>query len=233
MKKDFILKMALALLLFVVIVGCPNINNLYTKEVEKTFNSEGKKELKLENISGNISISRSQGSQISVKATKISKNEGDLSKVEIEFKDEEIFQIKSDYKDNSYSTVAVDYIIKIPQQLLVTIKATTGDIDIRDIDEVSNISTEDGDVVVQDSKSIGSIKVTSGGIVAKVSEIKSDVSLKTVNGSIKLILTTSDYKTIDHKTTSGKVTLDALKDSMGQYTINLETTNGNITVSPY
>ncbi|HOV15783.1 MAG TPA: DUF4097 family beta strand repeat-containing protein, partial [Spirochaetota bacterium] len=113
----------------------------------------------------------------------------------------------------------------------VSINNTTGDVFITDIKDIDTVNCQTGNVKIQNNETIKNVSVTSGNILGKIGTLKSDVSFTTVTGDIKLIVLHNNYKTIDHKTTTGKVYLDVNKDGMGEYIIKVETTTGNITVS--
>lgn len=131
-------------------------------------------------------------------------------------------EITSIKKSNISSTSGE---IKIEEGESINAKTTSGDIEINSLKEKAKLKSTSGEIEVKEL--IGSIEAeaTSGDIEIKSFTIIGDSSIATKSGEIDIRLIND--ASITASTTSGD---KKIKNSMGEYTLDLRATSGDIRV---
>ncbi|HPO50638.1 MAG TPA: hypothetical protein PLO89_09960 [Spirochaetota bacterium] len=223
-------KKSVFFVLTIFILSCDSQVPSASREESKTLELKETKSIKISNIEGNITVSKSQSDGIVVRSIKKSSVESDLSKVDVVITEGENLLVSADYKTTSSNT-SVDFFVSIPADIIVSVKNTKGDITISDIKNVDTIKSNSASVVVSNSETIKEIVIDTGTVTAKITKMLSDVLVKVTTGNIKLIVTTDDYKKIDAKTTAGNIYRILSEYGLGIYNIAAETISGSITIS--
>jgi DUF4097 and DUF4098 domain-containing protein YvlB len=142
---------------------------------------------------------------------------------------------------------SVDYTIELPAGVDVRGSTTNGAIELSEVDEVE-VQTSNGRIELDDVS--GSIAVETsngrisgsdlngGGVRASTSngaiELElgepQDVEASTSNGAIELTVPAADYR-VSTETSNGRTDVGIPNDSDGQFSLDLRTSNGSITVT--
>lgn len=224
------LKEFLFFLLTIFILSCDSQVPTASREESKTLELKETKSIKISNVEGNITVSKSQNDDIVVRSVKKSPIESDLSKVDVVITEGENLLVSTDYKTTS-SNISVDFLISVPADIIVSVKNTKGDITISDIKNLDTIKSNSASVVVSNSETIKEIVIDTGTVTAQITKMISNVLVKVTTGNIKLVVTTDDYKKIDAKTTAGNIYRILSEYGLGIYNITAETISGGITIS--
>jgi DUF4097 and DUF4098 domain-containing protein YvlB len=123
---------------------------------------------------------------------------------------------------------------------------TNGDIRLESVRGRAELSTTNGSIRAYDVSGAISAETTNGGIVLELRELTEDIRADTTNGSIKLRLAGEPNARLVARTTNGSISTDfpititgrinsrrRLEGTLGKGGpfIELETTNGSITIS--
>lgn len=239
--------------------GCGLISKKYTKSDsrEYTFNSENKKKLRLENINGDITISRSSDSgSLKIKAymeikvrKKYLNTPFDEINIEIDTNTNEII-VKTDITNkgsddffNIGRSQKVDYNIYIPENLNLEIDNTNGDVFTGNISNNIEIHNVNGSADFKSFHGKLLCEITNGSVSGEIDSTRG-INIDLVNGSITLKLSNYLNAYLKAETVNGRVTeenlelKDVIKDKKklkakigypdSESEINLETINGKI-----
>jgi DUF4097 and DUF4098 domain-containing protein YvlB len=223
----------------------------FSFELEKVFEvGKERATLNLSNSSGKVTIESHSQDRAVIHATKVVKVKDEkeaneiAEKIKIDIKkDGQAIIVETEYPEikpkgfwrdfwgfNWGHTAWVDYQISVPNKTKMDIHSTSGDVEIRDIQEEVNIWVTSGDIMLENIIGGMSIKSTSG-----------DMELYNTQGKTILEGTSSDIKirrargNITLSTTSGDVYGEKLEGnlSVSQSSGDLELTgvNGDITAN--
>jgi DUF4097 and DUF4098 domain-containing protein YvlB len=173
------------------------------QETRRSFTLNPGATISLENISGDIKISSSSGSQVEMVAIKTGPAD-QLDSVEIRMDAQPArLSIQTIYPKHQNNKVSVDYDLKVPRDVnLDSISSVSGDIEIGDFDgrvvgrSVSgsvkgfrlgqdvSLESVSGSIRVSDVGGRTSIRSVSGSAVAE--NVKGDLEAKSVSGSVQI-----------------------------------------------
>ena len=217
--------------------------------------SEGA-QLDVRETNGRVRIEATDGDKVEVVATKVSRAPSEeAAKADLkEFTIKETASATRVELSSSASDIevlamgrsrSVNYEIKVPRSMNVTIKATNGEVDVLGITGKLRVEATNGEIEGSNLGAGAEVTTTNGRIrldFAKVGE--AGVRCKTVNGQIIVTVPTSTNATIAARVTNGAINTDNLPVKStdesrrrldatlggGGPEIRLETTNGEIRV---
>jgi hypothetical protein len=145
-----------------------------------------------------------------------------------------------------HTSIRIRYDVKVPRQTSLKLKTTNGGIEARGARGAFDLETVNGGIDLLSAEGKGRLKTVNGGITCHLDEFFSggDLELVTTNGGVELRLPEEAGGALDAKTTNGSVRIDfALEGEVrvkrrrvsgrlgdGGSSINLRTTNGNISI---
>lgn len=253
---SYLFAIAIALIL---LGGCGLISKKYTKSASNEFdlNSVGKTKIRLENITGDITISKSSDSNLlKIKAymeTKVKKKFLDTPfdeiKINIDTNTNEIV-VKTVFNDKGRdglfkfgNSEKVDYNIYLPENLKVDINNINGDIFAGNIGNNVVIENINGNADFKSFHGKLECDLTNGSVTGEIDSTKG-MNINLVNGNITLKLSNYLNASIQAETLNGRITdenlelSDIIKDKKklkakigtvdSEIEIKLETVNGKI-----
>ena len=250
-----ILFITILLTMGIALTGCGSRYEKVEKE-EFSPSPDGKKTIKVENVSGEIKVVKNDEEKIRIIATKKTRvKKRDLDKpIEniriniIENADEILVQTELldnnsgfslSFKDNK----EVDYLIFVPARFDVNVENVHGNIEITDIEGEINVHLVNGQIDLLNPTGIVNAELINGNIMAEVRSTKG-MKVNSVNGKVKMRLSEALNVKVIADITNGKVVTDDLefintydekdhftgKLGTGEYEIRLESINGKITL---
>ncbi len=228
------MKTKIFLIISVLIVSSFSGCSLFSKKYLKT-NSEqhqvsiaGKRKMKLENVSGNITVTHSSDSgYMTVKATKeikVSKKNLDSPFDEIRIiidSANSVINIRSEItnkRDNGFFKInvgresKVDYEIAVPSGLELEIENVNGEISTDRLSNDLKIENVNGDVSLDKFSGKLECNIVNGSFSAETDSTKG-MDISTINGSVKLILNSEMNARVKAETTNGRITDENLRFS--------------------
>ena len=162
--------------------------------------------VKVSNINGNINISRSKESNITIYAVKKTyAGKEELNKVEVTVSKGDEIVIKTIYVKES-ANVSVDYNITIPDDIaLQDVNNLNGDINIIGVNGSISAVTLNGNIDIGETKSILKAKTSNGSIKVILSEINDKVNIETHNGAIEIFLSSNLDADVQVEIANGKI----------------------------
>lgn len=222
--------------LLVIILGltllsvssCGLLSKKYTKTKTDEFrlNAAGKKKLKLDNVSGTITISHSNDSgELTVKAFKEIK----VKKKYLETPFDEI-EIKIDSSDNFINIETqigkkgeddifkfnidrdqrVDYEIQVPSGMDIEVENVIGNIVANSLDNDLKIDVISGEVSIEDYTGLLECEITNGDFTGHIDSTRG-ININTINGSVTLFLNNYINANIKAESSNGKIQEDNLQ----------------------
>jgi hypothetical protein len=218
----------LAGIVFLGLSGCGLMSkkHLKTKSETHQIDLNGKNKVRLENVSGNISIVHGQDSNsLTIKATKeikvkkkyldtpfdeievvIDSNENSINiRTEINDKREDGF-----FKVNIGNDARVDYVITVPEGFDLEIENINGNITSDQLNNDVKIDLVHGKVDLEKFTGKLECEIINGTFTGHV-DSTSGMEVNTVNGSITLYLNNYMNANVKAETTNGKITDENLQ----------------------
>ena len=207
---------------------CAAVYGKDEQETRRSFTVNPGASIALKNISGNITISSWDGTQVEVVAVKIG-NPDHFDRVEISINDRASrLDIKTKYPNRGNSNVSVRYDLKVPRNVEIDIiESISGNIEIAGIDGEVNAKTVSGSVNVSDIMGSCSIKTVSGRI--RIHQVQGSVRANSVSGGIVIQSDSPSEKSLTAATVSGNVQFNGRLNPDGMYAINCH--SGTITLN--
>ena len=189
------------------------------QEMRRSFTVNPGASITLKNISGNITISSWDGSQVEMIAVKTG-DAGDFDKVEISIDARASrLDIKSDYPRRGNANVSVQYDLKVPRNVVLdSIESVSGSIEITGIDGRVTAQTVSGAISASLINRDVELRSVSGRI--HVSDIAGRSLIKTVSGRILIDNSLSSETNLIAEAVSGGVQFNGRLNPDGRYTIN-------------
>jgi len=226
--KSRIIVIVICLGIFTGLNGCGFMGKKYLKSESEQhqISTAGKKKVKLENISGNIVITRSSDSALmTVKATKeikVKKKYLDKPFDEIELKidtagsiisiNSEINKEREDgfFKFNISRDKRVDYEISIPAYIELEIENINGDITAKNLDNDLNLDIVNGEVEFRNYTGRLNCDITNGSFSGEIDSTRG-IDISTINGSVTLNLNNFMSANIRAETVNGRIVEENLQ----------------------
>lgn len=112
----------------------------------------------------------------------------------------------------------------------VEVQTSNGRIELEDVAGTVDAETSNGRIIGRDLNGNGvRVSTSNGGIELELGEPQ-DVEASTSNGSIELTVPTAGYQ-VSTETSNGRTDIEIPSDPDGEFTLDLRTSNGSITVA--
>jgi DUF4097 and DUF4098 domain-containing protein YvlB len=183
------------------------------EEYHQTFPLQKSGKVQLENVNGGVHIVAWDQDQVKVDAVKRAKDQTHLDevKIEVEAKDGHL-SIKTKYpeaKKGKHDSGSVDYTLTVPAQcVLDEIRTVNGGIQIEKVGGNVTAKTVNGAVSADGLSGKVELSTVNGALKAGFAELKQEVSLKSVNGAITIVLPPGAKADLSAKTVNGGVSCD-------------------------
>lgn len=260
MKTKTILQILVIFTVALASFSCSLLSKKYEKreKVEYTINSIGKTKLVLDNTSGHINVSRSDSVKgLIINAEKIGRvKKKDLDKplenltIDMDTSGSVITVTSHVAKDKSWihfdfhTDNEINYDIKLPPWLALSVESVNGDISIGSIQNESDINLVNGDIRFDNLSGTQSLSVTNGSIKGTIDTVK-NLKLDVVNGKVALNIGKAYTGEVKADVVNGKISYDSLtisdvssdKKSMHGYIgnkqneISISVVNGKISLT--
>ncbi|WP_353808884.1 DUF4097 family beta strand repeat-containing protein [Agromyces sp. SYSU T00194] len=142
---------------------------------------------------------------------------------------------------------SVDYVLQVPEGLDVEgetsngaialsgvadaqVSTSNGRIDLEGVTGTVDVDTSNGRIVGSDLTGDGIVASTSNGAIELELGTAQDVTATTSNGPIELRVPDGPYR-VETDTSNGRVDVDIATDPNGEFTLDLQTSNGSIQVT--
>ncbi len=141
--------------------------------------------------------------------------------------------------------VSVEFVVTVPAGVRVRARTVNGAVEATGLSADTDVETVNGSITVQTS-GVARAETVNGSVGARMgrADWASDLSIKTVNGSIDVTLPPSASTTVDAETVNGRIESDFAVDGMkatkrhltgtiggGGRALSLETVNGSIQIN--
>jgi len=238
--------------------GCSYLKKRIEKKetIEYSLNGKNKKQLKLDNINGEITIRTSNDTLgiLSVKATKILKVKADemnkpldgiVIKVDTTGDDIriscELQRTKTFFGISDNTEGEINYDILVPVNLKVDISQTNGSMTASNLGNRSILRITNGGIILDKCSGNIDAEVTNGSLTGNLDSTRG-LNIKVINGSIKLGNLKSVSGDVSASVTNGSVKSEGIEFSNvsqtkknlngrigdGKYRIDLTTVNGSV-----
>jgi len=186
-------------------------------EVVKSFDVSERAEFRLENVNGEVEITAWDKNEIKVTATITAKKQKDRDRISIEMDENSRgVKVETHYKKSSgwgnNHSGKVDYQVMVPTHArLSSIDLVNGSITITDVKGKIKVDLVNGSISATGLASDSEINSVNGSIKVSYQSTSSDldeISLDTVNGSIKLSLPEKISADVDIETMHGSIRND-------------------------
>jgi hypothetical protein len=225
-------------------------------EVKKSYTLAAGGELTIENTNGRITVRPGGGPAVEIVATRIAKAGTDeaarklLADTRIE---ETVTGSSVKLSSRSLNThfggtqYRVDYDIRAPAGLMLTLSATNGEIDVADWDGRVKMRATNGSLEATGLKGAVDASTTNGKIDIRMAQLaEAGITVETTNGAVFIELPKDARGRISARVTNGGISVDGLNvdpspsntrrryeatlNGGGGPTVSVETTNGGISV---
>lgn len=249
--KTKIFIVVLTVILILTLSGCINLSDDLSGDeiksyIEREYEANENTVLSVTSVNGDITISTWDGENISLNATKRTRNgKDDLDNAEIVVSENDnLINIEIRHAQPIKSR-AVDLDIKIPNFVSVdSVRTTNGPVNIENVKGFVIATTTNGLISLKGTSGVGDLLSTNGGINAEIFDIKENIEIQTTNGGITLYINPGLNASIQISTTNGginvngdfiNVTVSSNKSfkgviGNGNYSIDVLTTNGGINI---
>ena len=254
--------------IFLFILGCAGIlrAGTITKEFKQSYPFRPEGSVSVKNVNGIVSVeSWNEDSveiyaEIEVKAGSRREAEAFIERVEIlvDHRNGRL-SVETDYPkarggDNIWDwlfgqkkpRVKVDFWVKVPGKTDLRLKSVNGRIQVTDVEGRANLSTTNGGIQAENMRGSVDAHAVNGGIQVALTAFAPDeeMSLKTTNGAIELILPRDIQADLKASTTNGGISTDFPVEASGGFIgkkirgringggglIDLHTVNGGIRI---
>jgi len=210
--------------------------------------------LEIREPNGRIAIEAIDGTEIQVSATRVAKASTEeaaktaAEKIQINEKvsdDRVELDSAAGLELTSRMTHYVEYDVKVPRSINVTIKATNSKVDLKSVAGTVKIEAVNGEITVDGAERGADIGTINGRVVLNLAKIGPDgVRVKTTNGEIEVGVPAAGKATFAARVTNGVVEVQGLDLQASEKThrrldatlggggpeIRLDTTNGMIRI---
>ncbi len=261
MKNTSLLLLSLAT---AFVAGSLAFGGSITREFNKTYDFDGG-QVSVKTINGKIFIESWRkdavdvNAEIEVRASSKSLARDYLDNIEIivrqrgdklSIKVDQPHERGGDFMDwifgSGKPSVTVNFWIKVPEETDIEASSVNGSVEAVAIDGQASIHTTNGKITAEEITGPVRAGTTNGRIfvVLNSSELEDDISLHTVNGSIKLVVDRDIEADVDISTVNGSISTDFPLKVQGKWgpkqvrgeingggpLIQLETVNGSISI---
>ena len=206
-----------------------------TERTTKTFRLGSDGSIDLQNISGDITVTRGGGSEATVEVVKIARGrDASDARAQLDLVTAEATErngraeVKAHYPNGNQHhnlNVSINFNVTAPAGTRVSASSISGNIRITDIKGDVSAHTISGDVKISGASRINESHSVSGTI--EISDVKTDGSIEaqTVSGDVRLRHVAAHR--VDGGSVSGEIQLEAIECE----TIGAHSTSGSVTIS--
>ncbi|CQH61457.1 DUF4098 family protein [Halobacterium hubeiense] len=199
------------------LAGCTDAGSLFGDPVQETreqyFDVPDGTRIRVENESGDVSVSGRDRPDASVDATVMAPGESRLDDVTVSVNEDENGDLAVDVDvSGDASRVSVDLDLRVPEDAaMAPVQTENGDVEVRGVAGVPAARSVNGDVTVRDAGPVGSVSSANGDVAADVpAPLPGDVLVRTENGDAEVALSTDADATLDAQTENGDVDVEEL-----------------------
>ncbi|RFT17107.1 MAG: hypothetical protein OP8BY_1049 [Candidatus Saccharicenans subterraneus] len=231
-KRSKELRLGLALMLGLLLIGPLLAGDTYQEKFEKTERLARDGRVAISNVSGDIKVMVWKEEMVKIEAVKSAsastraKAKESADKVTIEVTTEPgLVRIETRYPESRRwfggdSNVSVDYTLWIPDQASFESKSVSGDVEVEKAGGPVRVSTVSGSVTVLGGKKSILAKAVSGDI--RVTEAEGDLELNSVSGDIRV---SKVRGSVEAEVVSGSVRLE---DISGARRVSAKSISGTV-----
>jgi DUF4097 and DUF4098 domain-containing protein YvlB len=210
-KKLFTLGLLAATVQFGAALAEPELQ----QEFHETYPLQKLGRVRLDNVNGSVHIATWDREEVKVDAIKKAKTQEHLDEVKIEVKAKSDYvEIKTKYPEGKFgkgknNSTSVDYTLTVPKQSrLYKITTVNGGVDIENAE--GDVAAESVNGSVKATGLAGEVRLSTvnGQVNAAFLEVKKDVSLESVNGSISLAVPPQANADVSLSTVNGGIHSD-------------------------
>ncbi|MFX0115038.1 MAG: DUF4097 domain-containing protein [Candidatus Hodarchaeota archaeon] len=248
MHKHWFAMGILCLILVMGLSGCIGQTGA-TEEFRETYDVDAGTVLQVDNINGDITVTKWDNDQVEVYALKRAfVDESDLDKVSIEVSTGNVMVVKTKYAVPTEDIeVSVAYTIKVPADVNVELLGNTngrislegttgdamltntnGDVSVKNVDGSVFVTNTNGKIDIVDVTGVLGAMTTNGDVTVELPALSSDVIIGTTNGKVKVYIPDDLDADVKMTTSNGEVTVhDIQLTIMEQSEIKVEGTMGD------
>jgi DUF4097 and DUF4098 domain-containing protein YvlB len=210
--------------------------------IEETYSISSDGRVSVENVNGSIDIIAWDRSEVFVRAFKKARHKSDLQKLEVEIDaSSDYVRIRTHHGHHrgwmsffnwfGDKQGTVRYEIKVPRGVrLNEIRTVNGSIHIRSTRELIDAQTVNGTMTLEDVGGPLQLSTVNGSMKAQVSELTKygDISMNSVNGSVRLDLPQDASAEISVKSVNGSIDTDFAAQNRSRFFVgrSMRTTIG-------
>jgi len=226
-----------------------------TEEWSRTYTVNRGGTLEITNSNGPIVVEAASGAQVEVKANKQvrarSDEEAQAVLKNLEIKEEvapgrvSLQTVTNPVTNFGRRSATVEYRVRVPAGLQVSVKTENGGIGLHDVDGVLNAATTNGGIRGTNISGAVSAHIVNGGIVLEMARVSGALMLDSINGTIRLDVPADLNADIEaHAVNGGVVTESGLtivtsertrtrvagKMNRGGVPVSVSTVNGGVRI---
>ena len=181
----------------------------------------------LRHISGDVTVTGVDGRELTVRATKRVGRSGsgaDLDRVEVEIAQRgNRVEVETRYLGTDGDAVSVDYEIRVPRDLQVSIEVVAGDVRVEQVDRQVEIEVVSGTVTATGIAQLRDVEVVSGDVTLTDVGSEDALSVQVISG--QLVLDGVQAPRVEASSVEGDITLRRIEADR----VEVETVSGAIT----
>lgn len=180
------------------------------EKTSQSFALDQNGKIKVQNISGDISVKTWDKDEVQVEAIKVGRSEEELSRVTVDISSKsDYLRIEVDHKKGRHGTsVSVSFNLVVPESAKVDIKTVSGDVRAEGLKGEFEAQSVSGDVEIENMGNNVQCVSVSGKILAL--HVTGEAELQTVSGKIEA---TTIVGSIEAETVSGDIILENVSDA--------------------
>jgi len=182
------------------------------EEFHQTYPLTKSGRLQLENVNGSVRITTWDKEEVKVDAIKKAKQQEHLEEVKIDITSSaDSLKIRTKYPDrkSSNNSTTVEYTLTVPKQShLGKISNVNGSVEIENAGGDVAVSSVNGAVLATGLSGEAQLSTVNGSVRASFAGLKSPVSIKSVNGSVTLVLPANANADVAAETVNGEIHSD-------------------------
>ena len=203
----------------------------YTENLTRIVDGIGAERIVVETSNGNIGVAGTSDGVVRVQIRKVVRAPS-LSEAEDYARDVQVFverkgsavHVRKEHPRFPRDVqVEVSYDILCPTRLDIDLRTSNGNIEIRDVEAVTQVKTTNGNVQFRGNPGYLEIKTSNGNIRASVIQLRDEAQFETTNGMVAVVVH-SGIAPISAVTTNGSIDVTLPADFSGK--LDASTVNG-------
>lgn len=229
-----------------LLAGCYESEQRVSETVEKSWPASELKVLDLEGVNGSITITAGDDAEIHLVADVRSTHDRKASEILSFDEVGDTLKIREHHRRNrpfpffifGGSGVRIDYEIRVPASTELDVSTTNGRVEISGVRGEHTLRSVNGRIEVTTPDAELSATTVNGRIIAKFTETFRGARLRTVNGSVRVMVPPDTAMSADVDTVNGSFTSNIPvhvgsdhNASAREYPLDVTTVNGSVSVS--